>query len=325
MRKRQIRVLVIGDQLDHPVNQDQITVSDALQASADTVARAEVVFVRDVRSAWMQAAWPRLEALRWVHVGAAGIDSVLFTELIESDVIVTNSRGVFDIAMAEYAIGLLLCFAKDFHRTREYQQARRWQPHESEVLYGKNLVIVGAGPIGHLIARYAVTFGMLVTGVARSGRTGAGSFDRIVEFTDIADALVDADYVIIVAPQTSLTVGMFDEALFSRMKTTAVVVNLGRGRIVDEASLIAALNAHQIAGVGLDVFTEEPLPQDNPLWNLPNVILSPHMAGDFVGWREAVLKLFLTNLRRWESGEPLLNVVDKHLGYMPTVRSSRAY
>ena len=276
---------------------------------------AEALLVWDFHSTELRDAWHRADKLRWVHVAGAGVDAVLFPELTESAVTVTNSRGVFDSSIAEYVLGLMLLFAKDFRRSVELQRRREWMHRETEMLAGRKLLVVGAGPIGRMISRQARCIGMKTSAVARTSRSEDADFGRVFSSEQLDEALPDADYVVVAAPLTDQTRGMFGAAEFERMKPSARLINVGRGAIVDEPALIEALREVRMAGAALDVFSEEPLPEHSPLWDMPQVVVSPHMSGDFVGWLEALGELFVENFRRWERGDELLNVVDKKRGY----------
>jgi len=276
---------------------------------------AEALLVWDFRSTELRDAWHRADKLRWVHVAGAGVDAVLFPELVESAVTVTNSRGVFDRSIAEYVLGLMLLFAKDFRQSLEFQRRREWVHRETEMLAGKKLLVVGAGPIGRTISRQSRCLGMESSAVARTERSEDANFGRVFSSEQLDEALPDADYVVVAAPLTAQTRGMFGAAQFGRMKPGARLINVGRGAIVDEPALVEALREGRIAGAALDVFSEEPLPEHSPIWKMPQVVVSPHMSGDFVGWHEALGGLFVENFRRWERGEQLLNVVDKERGY----------
>jgi len=276
---------------------------------------AEALLVWDFRSTELRDAWHRADKLRWVHVAGAGVDAVLFPELAESAVTVTNSRGVFDRSIAEYVVGLMLLFAKDFHRSLEFQRRRKWMHRETEMLAGRKLLVVGAGPIGRTISRQVRCLGVETSAVARTERSEDADFGRVFSSDQLDEALPEADYIVIAAPLTDQTRGMFGAAQFERMKPGARLINVGRGPIVDESALVEALREGRISGAALDVFSEEPLPEDSPLWEMPEVVVSPHMSGDFVGWLEALGELFVENFRRWERGDELLNVVDKERGY----------
>jgi len=249
----------------------------------------------------------------------AGVDPLLFPELVHSSVVLTNSRGVFDRAMAEYVLGLALALAKDLPRTLDLQRRREWLHRESERVDGRTALVVGAGSIGREIGRYLRAAGMRVLGVARRPREADTVFERVVGIDDLQAALPEADYVVLALPLTPETRGLFGAAALATTKRSARFINVGRGAVVDQPALVDALRSRRIAGAALDVFADEPLPAVHPFWDMPGVIVSPHMSGDFAGWPAAVSGLFVENFRRWLAGEPLLNVVDKARGYVPTV------
>lgn len=279
---------------------------------------AEVLYVWDFASAALADAWATADALRWVHVAGAGVDRVLFPGLVDSDVVVTNSRGVFELPIAEYVLGCILALAKGLDVTLAQQREGRWRHRESERLHGRHVLVIGTGPIGQTTARLLAAAGMRVAGLGRRARSADFTFGQVYAQDDMHDVLALADYVVAVAPLTEQTRGMLDRAAFRAMKPSARLVNVGRGPLVVEDDLIAALRAGEIAGAALDVFAEEPLPATSPLWDMPGVIVSPHMSGDAEGWQDELVRLFAENLRRYRAGEPLHNVVDKQLGYVPT-------
>ena len=285
---------------------------------ADALAGADALFVYDFLSTAVPGAWHAADRLRWLHIASAGVDPVLFPGLRESDVVLTNSRGVFDEAIAEYVLGVVLAFAKDFARSHDLQRERRWQHRESERIAGRAALVVGTGPIGRAIARLLRAAGMRVSGAGRRARTGDPDFGEVHESARLTEHLPEFDYVVAVAPLTEHTKGMFDARAFAEMKPTARFVNVGRGELVVTSDLVAALADRSIAGAALDVFETEPLPPESPLWTMPDVLVSPHMSGDFAGWRNTLVEVFTENFRRWRSGEPLRNVVDKTLGYVPS-------
>jgi phosphoglycerate dehydrogenase-like enzyme len=277
---------------------------------------ADVLFVWDFLSTAVPDAWPSADRLQWVHIASAGVDRLLFPELVHSPVVVTNSRGVFDQPIAEYVLGLILAFAKDLPATLDLQRDRSWQHRETERIDGQRVLVLGAGPIGRAIGRLLSAAGMTVTGVGRTARSIDPDLGQVHASRALASLLPEADYVVVAAPLTEETRGMVDAAAFERMKPSARLINVARGPIVVEQDLVAALHKGEIAGAALDVFVAEPLPPHHPLWTAPNVIISPHMSGDFIGWLDALAQLFARNLRRWLAGEELLNVVDKDLGYV---------
>src|SRR5262245_20809693 len=290
---------------------------------ADGLRGAEVLFVWDFRSAALRDAWAAADGLRWVHVAGAGVDRVLFPELVDSPIVVTNSRGVFDRPMAEYVLALILAFAKELPATVRFQQVEHWAYRETEDIAGKRVVIVGTGSIGREIARLLRAVGMSVHGVGRTPREFDPDFGSVSPSSELTTVVGDADYLVVVAPLTEQTRGLIDAAVFDAMPGTARLINVGRGALVDQATLVEALESGQIDGAGLDVFTEEPLPPGDPLWQHPRVIVSAHMSGDSVGWADRIIDLFASNLARWRAGEPLHNVVDKHLGFAAVEMGSR--
>jgi phosphoglycerate dehydrogenase-like enzyme len=304
-------IVEIADAID-------LVFADTEVAMADALADSDIVFAWRPRSGLLRATWEHAGAVRWVQAASAGIEDLLFEEMVKSPVVLTNARGVFDDAMAEYVVGMLLLFAKGLPAVIDRQRRREWLPRDSEQLAGKRVLVVGAGSIGHAIGRRCKGIGMLVRGVGTRARTRDDVFALVHAAEDLEEACGWADVVVNVLPSTPATRRRFDDAVFSAMLPSARFVNVGRGGTVDEAALIRALRDGTIAGAALDVFEREPLPEDSPLWDLPNVIVSPHMSADFAGWRETLVELFVENLSRYLSGRPLKNVVDKELGYVPS-------
>jgi phosphoglycerate dehydrogenase-like enzyme len=253
-----------------------------------------------------------------VHTASAGVDNVLTPEVKESGVIVTNARGVFETPIAEYVTGLVLMTAKDMIGTWQRQQRGEWQHRETHSVQRRVAVVVGVGPIGRAVGRMLAAVGLRVRGVGRTRRASDPDFGEVAPAEDLRAQVADADYVVLAAPLTEQTRGMVDRDVLAAMPATAMLVNVGRGELVVEDDLAAALRAEEIAAAALDVFEEEPLPSDSPLWTMPQVLVSPHMSADTVGWRDDLAALFVENLGRWCKGEPLRNVVDKKLGYVPS-------
>lgn len=282
-------------------------------ATADTLAAAlpgaEVLLVWDFLSDAVRAAWPAATDLRWVHTASAGVDRLTFPALLDSPVTLTNSRGVFDGPMAEYVLGLVIAMAKDFPGTFAAQAGKQWRHRVTEPVAGRGAVVVGGGPIGRAIAGLLRAVGMRVDVVGRR------------EFDELPALVPRTDWLILAAPLTPATAGMLDARLLRLLRPTARVINVGRGGLVVEPDLVAALAEGRIAGAALDVFATEPLPETSPLWELPGVIVSPHMSGDLIGWRESLVAVFRDNLARYRAGEPLRNVVDKSLGYVSEGRA----
>lgn len=279
---------------------------------------ADVVFAYDFLSRAIVEAWHAAGSVAWVHVAAAGVDALMSPEVRESEVVVTNSRGVFDTSIAEYVLGQVLSFAKDLPGSLRLQEERRWQHRDSERVAGTRALVVGTGPIGRAIARLLRAAGLEVSGSGRRERTDDPDFGTVTDTAGLPDALGRADWVVAIAPLTDSTKGMFDAEAFAAMQPHARFINVGRGELVVTEDLVSALREGAIAGAALDVVDEEPLPQDHPLWSLPGVMITPHNSGDFVGWRDSLVTLFADNFVRWSEGRPLDNVVDTSLGYVPT-------
>ncbi|MFF5263051.1 D-2-hydroxyacid dehydrogenase [Actinomadura viridis] len=277
---------------------------------------ADILFMYDFWSEALARAWPEAGGPGWVHIASAGVDRLLFPALVEGDTIVTNSRGVFDGPIAEYVLGLVLAFAKDLPGTLRLQAEGTWRHRETERVAGTRALVVGTGPIGRAIGRTLAAAGLRVGGIGRTARSGDPDLGEVLSDDRLHEALGESDWVVLAAPLTDRTRGMIDRAALDRMRPGARLINVGRGPLVVEDDLVEALRAGRIAGAALDVFVDEPLPAPSPLWELPNVIVSPHMSGDVVGWRDELVRLFADNLDRRLSGRPLRNVVDKRLGYV---------
>ena len=277
---------------------------------------AEVMLGWNFRADSLQAAWDNGQDLRWIHWCGAGVDAAMFPELVNSDVELTNARGVFDLPMAEWVLGTILSFAKQFPQTLEYQARSEWNHRLTETIAGKRALVIGAGSIGRAIGRMLRAAGMGVEAIGRSDRDGEPDFSHIHAIDALHSRLPLADYVILITPLTAQTRNLFGAAEFAAMATHARFINLGRGALVVEADLLQALHHGRIAGAALDVFVEEPLAADSPFWRAPNCLVSPHMSGDFLEFETALADQFLANWERYSAGAPLLNVVDKSLGFV---------
>ncbi|MFE2047290.1 D-2-hydroxyacid dehydrogenase [Streptomyces sp. NPDC059459] len=273
---------------------------------------ADVLLVWDFASHAVRRAWPGDGPRpRWVHTASAGVDHLMCPELAASDTVVTNARGVFDQPIAEYVAALVLAMAKDLPTTLRLQGERTWRHRESLRVAGTRACVVGSGPIGRAIARTLKALGVTTAVVGRTARTGVHGPE------DLDRLLARADWVVAAAPLTDDTRGMFDARRFGVMQPSARFVNVGRGQLVVEDDLAAALTGRWIAGAALDVLSHEPLAADSPLWEVPDLIVSPHMSGDTVGWRDELGAQFVELFESWAAGGPLANVVDKKRGYVP--------
>jgi phosphoglycerate dehydrogenase-like enzyme len=262
-------------------------------------------------------AWDAAPNVRWVHSLSAGLDSLLFPELVESPVILTNGRGVFSNSLAEFALGGCLFFAKDYRRLLRSQQEGRWDPFDNLELRGTTLGIVGFGTIGQSVARLARAFQMRVLALRRDPDRAEGRSlaDQVYGPDGLQDMLSQSDFVVVTSPLTPETHHLINERALRAMKPSAIIINVGRGPVIDEAALIRALRENWIRGAALDVFEEEPLPEGHPFYSMENVFLSPHCADHTFTWLDDAMDFFVKNFERFVNGEALENVVDKRRGY----------
>lgn len=276
---------------------------------------AEVMLGWNFRAASLREAWSAVDKLRWIHWGGAGVDAALFDELANSDIQFTNARGVFDQPMAEWVLGMVIAFAKRFPETLACQARAEWRHLLSEQVAGKRALVVGAGSIGRAVGRLLAAAGMQVEAVGRSARDGDADFGHVFGIDELQQRLPAADYVVLITPLTEQTHGLFGAREFAAMNPRARFINIGRGALVVEEALLAALHEGHIAGAALDVFVEEPLPSSSPFWTAPNCLVSPHMSGDYAEFETTMADQFIDNWRRYLAGEPLRNLVDKRLGF----------
>jgi len=281
----------------------------------ETLEGADVLFLRwGLSPEATRRLLTRVPNLRWVHTISAGVDHLLFPELRESDAILTNASGVFNIPIAETVMAYILAVVKRLPEFLAQQREHRWEKLPLRELGGLTVGIVGLGDIGTEVARLCRAFGMHVLGLRRRPAPSDVA-DEVLPPDRLHDLLARSDFVVIAAPLTAETRGMIGRAELAAMKPDAWLINISRGAIVDEEALIEALQAGRIGGACLDVFAEEPLPPESPLWDMPNVIITPHNSWSSPHIEEREIDLFLENLRRYVAGEPLLNVVDKQAGY----------
>lgn len=257
--------------------------------------------------------------LRWVQATSAGAgEQVRAAGLTEADlarVIITSAAGVHAGPLAEFAMFGLLAFSRGLPRLLADTEARRWDHHPVAELAGRTLLVVGLGSIGREVARLGAAFGMRVIAINRTGRAEGAGVDQVRPTRFLADMLPVAHAVVLSLPLTEQTRGLFDAAAFRRMHSGAVLVNVGRGGVVDEPALVQALADGRLAGAALDVFDTEPLPAASPLWRLPNVLVSPHTAALSTRENERIVALFSENLRRYLRGDQMLSLVHPTLLY----------
>jgi phosphoglycerate dehydrogenase-like enzyme len=295
-----------------------IAVGNSVEAFERLAAEATVILSWSLAGQLLRDVFALCPNVRWVHSRSAGLDGVLFPELVESPVPLTNGRGVFSQSLGEFALGAILYFAKDFRRMIRNQEAGRWEPFDIVEIAGQTVGIVGFGDIGRAVATRVRAMGMRVLAVKRRGPS-PGVVDPLVHQifppAGLIEMLAQSDYVVVTTPLTDETRGMIGERELQAMKLDAVAINLGRGPVIDEAALVRALAEKRIKGAALDVFDTEPLPSGHAFYGLENVLLSPHCADHTPDWTEQGMRFFLAQFARWAEGKPLENVVEKGQGY----------
>jgi phosphoglycerate dehydrogenase-like enzyme len=279
---------------------------------------AEILLGWNFQSRDMQDQWHKANNLKWIHWCGAAVDRIMSPELVASDIILTNARGIFDSVMAEYVLGYMLSELKLFRETGRLQDEKRWQTRLTGKLAGSSAVIFGVGSIGRETARLLRSVGVEVSGVGRSSRNDDPDFGTIFTSEQAFGAVNEADWVVGLLPLTEETTLYYNTNFFGTMKPGARFMNLGRGESVDEAALITALEQGTIAGAMLDVFHNEPLGQDRSIWDAPNIVISPHTSSYYAEYEEDMAKQFMENFARFKEQIPLENVVDKNLGFVPS-------
>lgn len=311
--------------------------SRIINLSVEGLADGPVDDVEVLLRGWLVAeAFDRLLAraphLTWVHSATSGVERALTPAALARDVLVTNARGVFSPPIAEHVLLMILAVSRHLPDLLELQRERTWQPLEGRELRELTIGIVGYGSLGRSVASLASAFGSRVIAMRRrpdavdepiTGDPGAEDegfpyeprLDRVVGPDRLHELLAESDIVVLAAPLTAETEGMIDEAAVGAMKRDAWLINVARGRLIDDTALIRALRENRIGGAALDAFRDEPLPQSSPYWELPNVILTPHTAWSSARVLDRSIDLFCDNLVRFSRGEPLRNVVDPTAGY----------
>jgi len=280
---------------------------------------AEIVIAWSLRPGQFQAA----RKLRWIHSPAAAVHQLMFPELVKSDVVLTNAREVHGPVVAEHVIALIFALAKQIAQSVRLQQQHVWgqetmwrgRPRPRELM-GATLGLVGLGSIGRGVAQRASALGMRVIAVREHPQKELPEgVEEVFATSEIGILLQQSDYAVLAAPLTTETRGLMNASRLAMMKSDACLINVSRGPLVDEPALAAALSGHKIGGAALDVFDQEPLPEDSPLWDLENLLITPHTAGLTEKLWERHYALISENLRRYLAGEPLRAIVNKQTGY----------
>ncbi len=289
----------------------------------DALARADGLVAWDGVHPALERAWALADPrrLRWVHTSSAGPDRLLFPALRAHPCVLTCSRGVLDTDIAEYVLAGVLAVLKDLPGTVRRQAEHRWEHRTTRSLAGTRALVVGAGSIGTRVGQVFAALGVAVDGVVRTPRPATAPFGRLFGPGDLARVAGDYDHLLVTAPLSEATRGLVDHRVVDALRPGAVVVNVGRGPVVDEDALLRALRAGRLGGVVLDVWAREPLPAGSPWWDEPGAVVSPHLAGDAAGFRERLEALLHEQVRRFVTRAELLHVVDKEHGYAitPTV------
>lgn len=291
---------------------------DSAQNFAGAADNADIILNWSGSLALLREVFLMSHRLRWIHSRSAGLEQTLFPELVESDVILTNGSGVFSPSLGEFTLAAILYFAKDFRRMIRNQMAGVWEQFDVRMVSGQTVGIVGYGSIGRAIAARVRALEMKVLTLRRNGSQQPQEnppIDQVYGRENLAEMLPQCDYVAVSLPLTEQTQGLIGDPELAVMKKDAVLINVGRGSTVDERALIKALSENRIRGAGLDVFDQEPLPQGHPFYSMENVLLSPHCADHTHDWLDNASRFFLAQLERFRSGQRLLNVVNKRLGY----------
>jgi phosphoglycerate dehydrogenase-like enzyme len=285
-------------------------------AAVELITNADAAFMGQLTQEQLRAA----TRLKWIHSPAAGVGGMLFPEMRESPVLITNSKGMSAETIAEHVLAVTLAIFRRLPQAFRAQAQREWAQDAiaeqgNRTIAGSNVLIVGLGGIGQAVARRMTLLGAHVTGIRRAAHGPVDHVEEVAPPDTFLKYLRHADVVVVAAPHTRETRGLINAAALDAMSPETVVVNVSRGALVDESALATALREKRIAGAALDVFEDEPLPADSPFWTLPNALITPHTSGFRLDHWDAATALFAANLRRFEAGQPLANVVDKQLGY----------
>lgn len=290
----------------------EVVTVDSETSAIDAIEHADAFYGRltpNILSAGKQ--------LKWVQATSAGLDGYFFPELRTSDVVLTNLRGIYSDVIADHVFAFILTLARGMHVYTQHQLAGQWQKGADVIhLGGKVLGIIGLGGIGLEVAKRGHAFGMTVMAVDPAPKDRPDYVAEVFDPKDVMRLLTQADFVVICVPHTGETEYLIDRNALEQMKNTAVLVNIGRGKVVDLTALTEVIQAGQLGGAGLDVFETEPLPEGHALWSMPQVVITPHVAGISPEVPKRRMRVIVENVRRFVAGEGLLNVVDKQRGYV---------
>lgn len=306
--------------------QQQALVSQTLQSALPGV---ELLFADSVESMpsdtfvdvvitptlpWLPEALARLDGYRWIHFLSAGVEKIWEMDFDKTQAVMTKSSGVHGAPMSEYAIGAMLHFTKQFGRFHDQAKQALWQRSWLDELTGKQLTVLGLGHIGQSLAKRAKAFDMTVVGTLRTMRQ-VEQVDRVVTLKEIANELGRTDFLVCCLPLTEDTRGLVNDEFLSQLKPGAVLIDISRGGVVKGDAVLSALNAGLLKGAALDVFEQQPLPPESPLWNRDDVLITPHVSGTTPYYLERALSVFLDNYDAFSKGQPMVTLVDQVAGY----------
>ena len=303
--------------LDELPSETNLVVGNQFEIFEPHLAKAEVLVNCMTPLPFFRQVFLNAPNLKWVHSMSVGVENSLFPELVASPVPLTNARGVYSRSLAEFVIAGALFFNKKIAEMRRQQQEERWVNMDVDELYGKTMGIVSYGNIGEHCAELARAFGMKVLAMRRRPELSANDprVHQAYGHTGLAEMISLSDFVVVCSPITPKTIGLIGAREIAAMKPSAVIMNVGRGAVIDEPALLTALREKRIRGAALDVFTTEPLPAGHEFYRLDNVLLSPHSADHTPGWTDQSMRLFIRNFVRYANDEALQNLVDKQAGY----------
>jgi len=313
-----LNILVLNPLADRHIEKINNVIPDIVIHTTNLEDAKQYIGDADILIAWgwmdIRSLYKAAPKLKWIHALSAGVEKLTFPELQTSDTILTNSKGIHGIPVSEHVLSLMLAFTRGLNLLIRQQQQKIWKRVPTDEIQEKTIAIVGLGSIGRTIAKKAKGLGMNVIAVKREMTTEI-FVDKLYTPDLIHSMLADADFVVVALPLTEETHGFFQLEHFTAMKRSAYFINIARGAVVKEADLVQALEQQLIQGAGLDVFDHEPLPKDSPLWDMPNVILTPHLAALSPAYLDRAIKLFVDNLGRFIQNSEMENVVDKLKGY----------
>jgi phosphoglycerate dehydrogenase-like enzyme len=301
--------------LSHLAQGLRVIITDDPAKLNEAAPEADAILYAASKAGALKSVLTHASRARWIHSLWTGVEGILTPEMLAHPAQLTNGRGVFRWPLADWVVAAMLHFSFDLGRVIRQQQAGVWEPFIADMLEGKTLGIVGYGSIGSAAASRAKGFGMKIAALRRTEGKPDPLVDAFFTRPQLQELMRTSDYVLLATPVTPETRGMIGAAEIAAMKTSAVLINVGRGPVVDEAALIQALQSGKIRGAALDVFAVEPLPAGHPFYKMTNVLVSPHTADRVEGFLGPPVETFLQNLHRFLKGEPLENVVDKHAGY----------